>query len=295
MAAVLADTTLAGGSPAKPFLTRALRHLEAQGPSFPLMLLAGAPLVLQLGMLHARAVGLGLAVMILIGLLDLLAARMARPRAAVAAPFRDGLATALLVAAAAGTAMVLDNGTPVLAVLFVAVRACGRHWAGRSTMVGAAMTVVAAACCVDMGALATGAASGGWLIPAAASLTAVLALAAPAPLRGAGPLAPGRVVRPSVGGRARECLLVLLLAACVAIHLALLGADARLRVLGSGAAFLAMPFLLLGLGRCLQLAWSRRAPSLRDPVLALAVLGWTAGLVLGPQALAALAASGLGR
>lgn len=290
MAAATADAApapIATAGGAVPCL-RALPAPAAWSPGAALAFLVPVPLLLQPGAPEARAWGLCAAVVLLVILADSLAAKLARP--AGEAPRRWGFALAVLLAGAAVAAS-LGSGLPVLAVLLLGLRA-GAHRGTASPLPAAALAAAAAGCCAETGALAVGAPHGAELVLAAAGLGAFLGLVGGLP--GAGP---GRVAQPGAGALAREGLMVLILAACVAANLALLGSGDRVAEVGDRAAFLPALPLLLGLGRCLQLAWTRPGfrPSLRDPVLALAAAGWAAACLAGPVALDALAGVGTGR
>jgi hypothetical protein len=225
------------------------------------------------------------ALLALFALLDALAAWTLAAKGHEAAARQIAVALGSLAAAAA-LAGLLGRGLPVLALSFFALAAGGRLWAGRSILMTMVLAGAAAACRVDAGALMVGTSNSDGLLLAAAA-TAVFVTMAQARRAAAVAGAPGRATAPTRQVQARDLLLVLLLAGCVAANLAALGGSARLHALGAMPAFLPVPFLLLGLLGCVQLAWTRapRAPrrlTLAEPVLAAATMGWAACALVGP-------------
>jgi hypothetical protein len=188
-------------------------------------------------------------------------------------------------AAAAGLGMGLGQGLPLLALLFLGLQLCGRFWSVRAPVLTALLAAAAAACGVEIATVAIGAVSVPWLPLAAASLAAVAVLARARIRADAG--LPGEVRSPRRQDQARDLLLGLLVAVCALANLALLVDPAQIRPHGLIVALLPFPFLLLGLLRTSHLAFLPRhrrssRPSLSDPVITVAVTGWTATLLLGP-------------
>jgi hypothetical protein len=196
----------------------------------------------------------------------------------------------LLVPAAAGLASLLGEGLPLLALLCLLLKLCAQHLAERSLVTASVLAATVAACRVDAGCLAIGHPGDSWLLLAVASLAAFSVLASARARAGGTPASPGANVRaPTRKGQLHELLLVALLTGSVAANFALLGSDARVHAGSFVGAFLPAPLLILGLFRCAQLAFASGGTepgagliSLRDPLTAVAALGWAAGLVALP-------------
>lgn len=188
-------------------------------------------------------------------------------------------------AAAAGLGAALGDGLPLLALLFLCLQLCSGFWSVRAPVLAALLTAAAAACGVEIGTVAIGAVGVPWLPLAAASLAAAAVLARARIRADAG--VHGEVRSTRHQDQARDLLLGLLLGVCALANLALLVEPAQIRPHGLSIALLPFPFLLLGLLRASQLAFLPRhrrstLPSFSDPVIAVAVAGWAATLLLGP-------------
>jgi hypothetical protein len=268
----------------RPMAARAAAFLGSL-PGSAADLLVLTPLLLSPQGAGGHTTLLCFALLVLFVLLDAVAAWTLAAKGREAAARQIALAVGSLATAAA-LAWSLGRGLPVLALSFFALAVGGRLWAGRSILMTATLAGAAAACRVDAGALMVSTSGQDGLLLAAAA-TAVFVTVAQARSATAVASAPGRVTAPTRRGQARDLLLVLLLAGCVAANLAALGGNARLHALGAMPAFLSVPFLLLGLLGCAQLAWARapKAPrhlTLADPVLAAAATGWAACALTGP-------------
>lgn len=205
------------------------------------------------------------------------------PAQAETSAWRQAALPLLGIALAAALELWLGQGVPVLAFVFLLLRAAGRPWRRHGLPVAALLAALAMGCRVEAAAQASGLVGQDWLVPLALAGGACLELAG-ARLRLAEAAAPGRLLQPGRFGQMRDLALVLLLGIAAILALALLAAPSRLAAQGAVLALLPAPFVLLLALRCGQVALTGRRPAELAPTdraLALGSLGLVASLVLG--------------
>jgi hypothetical protein len=185
---------------------------------------------------------------------------------------------ALVIAAAAGGAVVAGHGSGLVLLSYLVLWRAGRSLQDASPILAAVAAGVAAACLVELGSLIVDGPRPAWLLPATASLAVFGALARRRAAAVGGGL--GRVKAPQRLSQAQDLLLVLMFGTAAAGQFALLSDPVRVNATGYAMALLPYPFLLVGLVGCIQPAFGRsgatRLPSLADRTVILAALGWIA-------------------
>jgi hypothetical protein len=257
---------------------RLARAIGPLPPDWPANLLVAVPVFLHPQAGTARDVALVLATFALFLVADAAAAALHRPEP-LARP-----AGSLLLLLAAVVGLQLGHDVAATGGLFFAVQLCRGFWGRSSPLLVVLLAGAAAAARVDAGSLALGLAAGPYLLLAAAALGGFVAggraRRARALLR--------RRQRVRLPGRSEQLLdavAAALLCGTVAANLALLGADPWIKREGGAWAFLAVPFLLAALARCVHLFFQEgtsapRSPAAIDTWLVLAAVGWAATLTV---------------
>jgi hypothetical protein len=254
-------------------------------PDWPANLLVAVPVFLHPQAGTARDVAVVLATFALFLLADAAAAALRRP-GPLARP-----AGALLLLLAAIVGLQLGHDVAAAAGLIFAVQLCRGFWERRSPLLAMLLAGAAAAVRIDAGSLALGLAAGPYLLLAAAALGGFVAGGRARRARTL--LRRGQRVRlPRRSEQLLDAVAATLLCGTVAANLALLGADPWIEREGGAWAFLAVPFLLAALARCVHLFFQEgtatpRTPAAVDTWLVLAAVGWaatlTAALPLSPS------------
>lgn len=285
MALAIADAAMAAPPAAAPAFSHCRLGWRKVWPSMVAGLAAaiplGLPLLLQPRPLPTPTIARLALSMALLLVLQLLLRWLADTR-----PLRPaaGALLAFLVATLAGAAAIMGQGA-VLLVLIALVLACAsRSLADNEPVLAAVAAGVAAACLIELGSLLVDVPRLSWLQPAMGALAAFGMLAHHRAQRHGRD--PGQVKLPRGLDRLRDLLLVLMFGTVAASQFALLGDPARVHAVGYAVALLPCPCLLIGLVRCIQLAFtvpggSARLPFFGDPILVMAALGWIAAASVG--------------